>query len=166
VNYERGAWVRCYGVPLQAWNNIFFLELAATQGRLLKIDDCNINKDMMDYARFLVATPLLKEIDVTEEVWIDGKMFPICVIEDVEFGFVEDACLVECEDDNNLQCLVPKGFKEDEPTVDTLVKQIYDDWVLKTNDGKEVQSDTINQHPKPSQPDTVHVVEKENSNLM
>jgi len=100
VNYERGAWGRCYGVPLQAWNNIFFLELAATQGRLLKTDDCTINRDMMNYARFLVATPLLKEINVTEEVWIDGNFFPIRIIEDIEFGFAEDACLVECEDDN------------------------------------------------------------------
>lgn len=100
VNYERGAWVRCFGVPLQAWNNIFFLELVTTQGRLLKIDDCTINKDRMDYARFLIATPLLKEINVSEE-WIDGQMIPIRIIEDVDFGFAEDACLVECEDDNN-----------------------------------------------------------------
>jgi len=56
VIYERGAWVRCYGVPLHVWNNIFFLELATTQGRLLKIDDCTINKDRLDFARFLTST--------------------------------------------------------------------------------------------------------------
>jgi len=44
VPYERGAWVRCYGVPLHAWNNIFFLELASSHGRLLKIDEVTINK--------------------------------------------------------------------------------------------------------------------------
>jgi len=25
MQYERGAWVRCYGVPLHVWNDIFFL---------------------------------------------------------------------------------------------------------------------------------------------
>ena len=163
VNYERGAWVRCYGVPIQAWNNIFFLELAATQGLLLKIDDFTINKDRMDYARLLVATPLLKEINVIEEVWIDGKKFPIRIIEDIKFGFAKDACLVECEDDNNSQCSIPEGFKEDEPIVDALVQQIHDDWVSKTNEHKEMQSDIVNQQPTKLQSDTVQVVQKKTS---
>jgi len=47
--YDRGAWVRCYGVPLHAWDDIFFLELASSQGRLLKIDDITSNKERLDY---------------------------------------------------------------------------------------------------------------------
>lgn len=117
VNYERGSWVRCYGVPLHVWNEIFFLELAATQGRLLKIDDCTTNKDRLDYARLLISTHSLKEINVIEKVWIDSRMFPIRIIEDLEFGLAED----ECKDDNNSQCSVPEGFQEEDPIVDALV---------------------------------------------
>lgn len=117
----------------------------------------------MDYPRFLIATPLLKEINVFEEVWIDGQMIPIRIIEDVDFGFVEDACLFECEDDNNSKHSVPECLKEDEPIVDALVQQIHDDCVLKPYEDKEVRSDTINQHPTMHRSDTVQVVEKENS---
>jgi len=101
----------------------------------------------MDYTRFLVATPLLKEINVTEEVWIDGQIFPIRIIDDIEFGFAEYVCFVECEDDNKSQCSIPEVLKEDEPIVDALVKQMHEDWVSKTNEEKEVQSVNVNQQP-------------------
>jgi hypothetical protein len=44
--YEMGTWVRCYEVSLHAWNNIFFLELASSQGRLLKIYDITSNREV------------------------------------------------------------------------------------------------------------------------
>ena len=60
--------MRCYVVPLHAWNNIFFLELASSHGRLLKIDEVTINKERMNFARLLIATSVLKELnDVVNE---------------------------------------------------------------------------------------------------
>ncbi|GAU23785.1 hypothetical protein TSUD_26930 [Trifolium subterraneum] len=47
-----------------AWNMIFFAELAETQGRLLQVDECTVNKERMDFARILVATSF-KEVSVT-----------------------------------------------------------------------------------------------------
>nr|ABN08666.1 RNA-binding region RNP-1 (RNA recognition motif) [Medicago truncatula] len=129
VQYEMGAWVRCYGVPLHAWNDIFFLELAATCGRLLKIDDVTVNKDRMDYARFLIATPDLKELNYVAQFVIDGRLYPIRFIEDLEFGLAEDACLAEFEDDNNSQCSVPECMPQDEPLIDALVHHIQEDFV-------------------------------------
>lgn len=155
VNYERGAWVRCYGVPLHVWNDIFFLELAATQGRLLKIDDCTTNKDRLDYARLLISTPSLKEINVIEKVWIDGRMFPIRIIEDFEFGFAED--------DNNSQCSVSEGFQEEDPIVDTLVQQLQDDWVTKAKEDQKANSVTVHQHSSSCQPVSFEREVKENS---
>jgi len=61
-----------------------FLELAATQGRLLKIDDNTINKERMNYARFLIDTPLLNELNVVENVWIYGRLYPIRIIEELK----------------------------------------------------------------------------------
>ncbi|GAU27365.1 hypothetical protein TSUD_55180 [Trifolium subterraneum] len=111
VVYERGAWVRCYGVPVHAWNNIFFAELAESQGRLLQVDDCTLKKERMDYARLLIATTVLKEINGMVLVVIDNKDFCIRIIEDIEFGYATDACLVEYADDNNFECSAHSGGK-------------------------------------------------------
>jgi hypothetical protein len=121
VPYERGAWVECYGVPLHSWNDIFFLELASTRGRLLKIDDVTVNKEKMDFARFLIATSELKELNYVVHFMIDGRVYPIRFIEDLEFGFADDACLAEYEDDNKSNCSAPVGMQEDEPLVDAIV---------------------------------------------
>jgi len=48
--------------------------------------------------------------------------------------------------------------------VDALVQQIHDDWVLKINEDKEVQSDIVNQHPMMVPLDTVPVLEKDDKN--
>ncbi|GAU27978.1 hypothetical protein TSUD_373730 [Trifolium subterraneum] len=149
VNYERGAWVRCYGVPLHAWNNIFFAELAETQGRFLDIDDCTVNKERLDYARMLIATSSLKEVNVIEKVLIDDRVVPIRIIEDKNFEFADDACLIECEDDNKSQCSSTACMQEDEQLVDAFVQHFKDDWVSNAEDMKKATSDTVNQHSSP-----------------
>ena len=68
--------MRCFGVPLHAWNYIFFLELASTRCRLLKIDDVTVNKERMDFARFLIATHELKELNYVVHFMIDGRRYP------------------------------------------------------------------------------------------
>ena len=141
VPYERGAWVRCYGVPLHAWNDIFFLELASSRGRLLKIEDATVNKDRLDFARFLIATPELKELNFVVNFLIEGREYPIRVIEDLEFGFAVDACLAEYEDDIRSRCSGPVGLQEEEPLVDAIVQHMHDDWVRKSNEVKGVISD-------------------------
>jgi hypothetical protein len=50
---------------LRLFANIAKYELAETIGRLLKIDDATFNKDRMDYARFMIVTPSLSEINFT-----------------------------------------------------------------------------------------------------
>ncbi|GAU10651.1 hypothetical protein TSUD_421200, partial [Trifolium subterraneum] len=101
--YERGAWIRCYGVPLIAWNSIFFAELVESQGRLLLIDECTVSKQRMGFARILIVTTSMKEINVSVKVRINNIETNIRIIEDPGFGFAKDACLVEEEDDNDSQ---------------------------------------------------------------
>ena len=112
----------------------FFLELASSDGRLLKIDEVTINKEKMDFARLLIATSDLKELNDVVNFWIDGRVYPIRVIEDVEFGFAVDACLSEFEADNKSQCSAPDCFQEEEPLVDALVQQLKDDWIKNSNE--------------------------------
>jgi hypothetical protein len=43
--YQRGAWVRLYGVPLNAWNVDFFKLCVFYCGRFLRADSCSADKD-------------------------------------------------------------------------------------------------------------------------
>lgn len=60
VQYERGAWARCYGIPIHAWNNGFFVELVSVLGTLLKIDNQTLHKERFDFSRLLITTKILK----------------------------------------------------------------------------------------------------------
>jgi len=60
---ERGAWVRIYGVPLQAWNVDFFKFCVYDCGRLLRVDDFTLDKARFDYGRVLISTPSLEIIN-------------------------------------------------------------------------------------------------------
>lgn len=40
VRYERGAWVRVYGVPVHAWNEVFFRLCVSGAGRYIHADEC------------------------------------------------------------------------------------------------------------------------------
>ncbi|GAU30291.1 hypothetical protein TSUD_385120 [Trifolium subterraneum] len=84
---------------MQAWNSIFFAELTETIGRLLKIDDATFNKDRMDYARFMIATPSLSEINFTAQ----RRTIILCV------RFI-------------------RGMQDEEPLVEALVQNLHDDW--------------------------------------
>ncbi|AES97288.1 DUF4283 domain protein [Medicago truncatula] len=50
VKYERGAWLRIYGVPIHAWTEDFFRLCVLDTGRFLHIDDCTVDKARLDYA--------------------------------------------------------------------------------------------------------------------
>ncbi|GAU44567.1 hypothetical protein TSUD_367230 [Trifolium subterraneum] len=139
--YERGAWVRCYGVLVHAWNDIFFAELAETQGRLLKIDDVTSNKERMDYAHLLLAIPLVKEVNTTVQVLINNKMTNIKICEDLDHGYGTDACLVECGDDNRSLCSGHTHMHDEEPMVDALVHQLQEDWVKQMEVGSKPNRD-------------------------
>lgn len=85
-------WVCCYGILLHAWNARFFKEIDLVKGRLLKIDECTINKLRLDHVRILITTKLVGEINEVKEIWIDGKKYPIRFVGDLELGLVGDAC--------------------------------------------------------------------------
>ncbi|GAU46155.1 hypothetical protein TSUD_401590 [Trifolium subterraneum] len=130
-SYVRGAWVRCYGIPLHAWNPIFFAEIAESQGRLLKVDECTLNKDRMDFARILIATPSLQDLNFTISVQIEDKVVCLHIVEEQGSVLAEDACLFECAEDIDSQFSVRTGVQEDEPIVDAFVDQLHADWITK-----------------------------------
>ncbi|GAU51009.1 hypothetical protein TSUD_377370 [Trifolium subterraneum] len=129
-SYVRGAWVRCYRIPLHAWNPIFFAEIAELQGRLLKVDECTLNKDHMDFARILIATPSLQNLNFTIPVQIEDKVACLRIVEEQSSLLEEDVCLSDCAEDID-QFSIHTGVQDDEPIVDALVDQLHADWVTK-----------------------------------
>lgn len=50
VPSQREAWLRLYGIPLHAWNEIFFKLCVLECGRFLRSDGCSVDRDRFDYA--------------------------------------------------------------------------------------------------------------------
>ncbi|GAU34020.1 hypothetical protein TSUD_393660 [Trifolium subterraneum] len=95
--YHRGAWVRLYGVPLQAWNVNFFKLCVFDCGRFLRADNCSADRDRLDFSRVLIATPNLDIIKRVERVRVDGALVEIKILEEWGYAMGEDTCLFEEE---------------------------------------------------------------------
>jgi hypothetical protein len=95
VPFQRGAWLRLYGVPLHAWNESFFKLCTLDCGRFLRSDSCSVERDRFDYARILIATSNLEIINSSESVLVDGVMVTIKIVEEWGFNIGDDACLYE-----------------------------------------------------------------------
>ncbi|GAU35790.1 hypothetical protein TSUD_56670 [Trifolium subterraneum] len=66
ATYRRGAWVRLYGIPIHAWNVNFFKLCVFYCGRFLRADSVSADRDRLDFARVLIATPDLEIINREE----------------------------------------------------------------------------------------------------
>ncbi|XP_045830922.1 uncharacterized protein LOC123922227 [Trifolium pratense] len=95
--YRRGAWVRLYGIPLHAWNVEFFKLCVLDCGRFLRTDGCSVEKDKLDFARVLIATPNLDIINSVESILVDGGQVDVKIVEEWGYALGEDYCLVEEE---------------------------------------------------------------------
>lgn len=105
--FQRGAWIRLYGIPLQAWNEEFFKLCVLDCGRYLRADTSSVNRERFDYARVLISTSSLDVINVSDKILVDEALVDIKIIEEWGFCLGDDACLYE-EDD---QC--ESGIPED-----------------------------------------------------
>ncbi|MCH79613.1 cysteine-rich receptor-like protein kinase, partial [Trifolium medium] len=99
IPFQRGAWLRLYGIPLHAWNETFFKLCVMDCGRFLRTDASALDRERFDYARVLVATSSLVILNEVACVLVDGVKVEVEVIEEWGFNVGEDACLFEREDD-------------------------------------------------------------------
>jgi hypothetical protein len=138
--YQRGAWVRLYGVPQNAWNVDFFKLCVFDCGRFLRADSCSADKDRLDFARVLIATADLDIVTKLERVLVDGAMVEIKIVEEWGYAMGEDTCLFE-EEDGSEQSQAGDEAGHDEPevrrNVDVLVEKIVD--TLEAEDDDAVQ---------------------------
>jgi len=149
---KRGAWVRIYGVLLQAWNSDFFLKLCVYDcGRLLKVDDSTLEKICFDYARVLVSTSSLDLINTGAKVMVEGVIVYFKIVEEGGFSLGEDACLSD-DDVNNEEEEMGNEGNHDELNatgdVENLLNHLYEEWKKEQLDAHDIQAAACQEHPK------------------
>ncbi|XP_039690367.1 uncharacterized protein [Medicago truncatula] len=140
VPFQRGAWLRLYGIPLHAWNESFFKLCILDVGRLLRMDTCTVEKERFDYARILVATNSLEIINCSEKLLIDGVLVTVKVVEEWGFNIGDDACLYEEEENGSIEGQAdPEDVHidhEHEVNADFLVDKIVQDFFDSESNGR------------------------------
>jgi hypothetical protein len=139
-SYQRGAWVRLYGVPLSAWNVDFFNLCVFDCGRFIRADSCSAEKDRLDFARVLIATSDLAIVSRVERVLVDGVQVEIKIVEEWGYAMGEDICLFE-EESGSESSQTDEDERHAEPedchNADLLVEKIID--VEEDEDGDDAQ---------------------------
>ncbi|PNX93753.1 hypothetical protein L195_g016912 [Trifolium pratense] len=82
VDVDRVAWLRIFGIPLHAWNDIFFTQVTKPWGTFMNSDDATNKKLTMDVARILIRTSCQQVVDEFFDVKINGEIFHLRIIED------------------------------------------------------------------------------------
>ncbi|MCH82646.1 hypothetical protein A2U01_0003457, partial [Trifolium medium] len=82
IDTDRLVWLRVYGIPVHAWNDIFFALISKPFGTFLNADDSTSKKLTMDVARILIRTPGLKAVDDFLSVEVNDEIFQLRIIED------------------------------------------------------------------------------------
>jgi hypothetical protein len=82
IDHERVAWLRVFGIPLHAWNDLFFTQLLKPWGVYMRCDDGTSRKITMDVARLLIRTSCQKPVDEFLDVSVNGEIFHLRVVED------------------------------------------------------------------------------------
>ncbi|GLT47665.1 hypothetical protein SLA2020_213410 [Shorea laevis] len=77
VSKERFVWMRCQGVPLNAWEYDFFAKMSCSWGKLICLDNNTSKKKRFDVARFLISTPIMNTISVMRQVKVNGILYNI-----------------------------------------------------------------------------------------
>jgi hypothetical protein len=124
--FHRGAWVRLYGIPLQAWNKSFFKLCVLDCGKFLRADNYTKEKDMLDFARVLIATSSLEVIKRVERLLVDDTVVDVQVVEEWGYDMGDDACILI--DDEAVEA-PPSDNKEDwcDPEVSQHVDKMVED---------------------------------------
>ncbi|KEH19396.1 DUF4283 domain protein [Medicago truncatula] len=106
TRYERGAWLRVYGVPIHAWNDDFFRMCVNRVGRFIHLDECTADRARLDYARILILMPQIEIVNSTPEFLIDDRKHFIKLVEEWGCCLGEDAFMTEEVNDDRPETLL------------------------------------------------------------
>ncbi|MCH82641.1 hypothetical protein A2U01_0003452, partial [Trifolium medium] len=82
IDVERTIWLRIYGIPSHAWNDLFFAQVVKPWGIFINADDGTVKKNTMDVARLMIRTSCQIVVDEFIDVKVNGEIFHLRVLED------------------------------------------------------------------------------------
>jgi len=167
--FQRGAWIRLYGIPIHAWNESFFKLCVLDCGRFLRTDNCSLNRERFDYARVLISTTSLDVVNTSDRILVDGEMVEIKIIEEWGFNLGDDVCLYDEEDQvvsESQEKVDTHDDFENIENVDVLAKKIVQDLEAANDmEGAEL-NDSDKVMPETTDPIMVHANFHTNGNLV
>jgi hypothetical protein len=145
IPYQRGAWVRIYGIPLHAWNENFFKLCTLDCGRFLRPDSLTVTKEKLDFARVLLATSALEVIKRVEKLLVDGTLVEVQIIEEWGYDLGDDACYDE-DDTASRASLTGNGEYQCDPEASNQVDMLVDKLAEGLVDREVVEEDCHLKH--------------------
>jgi hypothetical protein len=82
IDIERVVWLRIYGIPSHAWNDLFFDQLTKPWGVYMNADDGTMKRTTMDVARLMIRTTCQQPVDEFVDVKVNGELFHLRILED------------------------------------------------------------------------------------
>ncbi|KAK2363462.1 hypothetical protein QL285_088445 [Trifolium repens] len=140
IPFQRGAWVRIYGIPLHAWNCNFFKLCVMDCGRFLRSDSYTAAKDRLDYARVLISTTAMTVIKKVENLMVDGSLVVVQIVEEWGYELGDDACLLEDDTVSTVSPAAEDVFRCD-PEASTKVDMLIDQIAKGVSDETHAQDD-------------------------
>ncbi|XP_027362640.1 uncharacterized protein LOC113870247 [Abrus precatorius] len=104
VAVRRVTWVRCYGVPLHAWGELFFRKLVSSLGDFIQIDQVTAERRRLDYGRIQLGTTIAELIKQNITVKINDRFYSIVMLEEHAcdvLAATEEGVANSSEDGNN-----------------------------------------------------------------
>ncbi|CAL0333596.1 unnamed protein product [Lupinus luteus] len=83
---ERWVWLRCYGLPLHAWNDGVFSQIAKEVGSLKMVDLATSQKMSLEFCRLWVNTSSGSRIEFSLNAVVLGKNYTVHVMEEAGCG--------------------------------------------------------------------------------
>jgi hypothetical protein len=79
---RRSVWLKCRGIPLHAWDEVTFRQLAERLGTFIELDTNTANRSKLDVARVKISTSRMTFIDEQLLISVLDKQFQISVVEE------------------------------------------------------------------------------------
>jgi hypothetical protein len=81
---RREVWLRCRGVPLHAWDESLFRQIADRFGSFIEVDPYTANRSKLDIPRVKISLSKMESIDSVISILVMGKTYQVWVVEEGE----------------------------------------------------------------------------------
>lgn len=107
TEYYRVVWLNCYGIPLNVWNVDTFFSIGRLWGEVITLDEDTSTRSSLSVGKVKISTKAFEVINHIVNLELNGKVFPVRVVEE-QVGvnsFIKAIC--ECNGANLVKHVSP-----------------------------------------------------------